>query len=159
MGAAKHLNLSCAISAPPFIPEERATLMPGSSPGRHRIGWGVLLLAAGWLYTLNPEAGRFYPTCTFHSVTGLLCPGCGCLRASHQLLHGHFIAALHYNIVWVVGLCLWPLWMAVQWFRNGTLTPWPTRIGGKTMIAVGGCLLIFWVARNLPFAKALWLAP
>ena len=57
-----------------------------------------LLVAIGGaiLFCFDPSAG-FYPVCLFHQATGLLCPGCGSLRAMHQLLHGHLLAAFEFN--------------------------------------------------------------
>src|ERR1700730_11233149 len=62
------------------------------------IGSGVVL------FCFNPSEYRFYPVCLFHSYTGLLCPGCGSLRALHQLVHGHVIAALRFNILLISAL-------------------------------------------------------
>ena len=56
------------------------------------------------LYFFSPAQYRFYPRCLFHSLTGLDCPGCGALRATHHLLHGNFRAALVLNPVFVLFL-------------------------------------------------------
>src|SRR2546425_12377672 len=68
---------------------------------------GVLALVAGastLLFFFDPGSYRFYPRCLFNQVTGLLCPGCGSLRALHQLLHGHVAAAFHLNALLVLFL-------------------------------------------------------
>ncbi len=49
----------------------------------------LMALAGIVLFCFDPERCGFYPICIFHQSTGLLCPGCGSLRAMHQLLHGH----------------------------------------------------------------------
>jgi hypothetical protein len=54
-------------------------------------------LGAAVLFWFDPSQYTFYPACQFHKVTGWLCPGCGCLRALHQLLHGHIVTAFRYN--------------------------------------------------------------
>lgn len=54
------------------------------------------------LYQFDPDHAPFYPICFFHQVTGLDCPGCGGLRAMHQLLHGNFAAALRLNAIAVL---------------------------------------------------------
>jgi hypothetical protein len=59
------------------------------------------LTALALLYFFSPTQYRFYPPCLFHSLTGLDCPGCGALRATHQLLHGNFKAALVLNPLFV----------------------------------------------------------
>ena len=50
------------------------------------------------LFCFDPRQYHFYPVCFFHQTTGLLCPGCGALRAGHQLLHGHLVSALCENL-------------------------------------------------------------
>jgi hypothetical protein len=49
------------------------------------------------LFRFDPAAHGFYPVCFLHQTTGLQCPGCGSLRAMHQLLHGHLAAAWSFN--------------------------------------------------------------
>src|SRR5512140_1540078 len=69
--------------------------------------WALALLgtaAALVLFSLDPATVGIYPVCYFHRLTGLQCPGCGGLRAAHQLLHGHVVAALRLNAFLV--LCL-----------------------------------------------------
>jgi hypothetical protein len=65
------------------------------------------------LFFFNPGTWGFYPVCTFYLATGLQCPGCGSLRAVHQLLHGHLGAAFHYNPLLI---CTLPLagWMVAR---------------------------------------------
>src|SRR5262245_36358819 len=64
----------------------------------------AILGSAAVLFWFNPAQSGFYPTCYFHSWTGLLCPGCGSLRAMHQLLHGDIVAAMHFNVLFVLSL-------------------------------------------------------
>lgn len=51
----------------------------------------------GILFAFDPAQSSFYPGCMFRHLTGWLCPGCGGLRATHQLLHGNIGAALQLN--------------------------------------------------------------
>lgn len=55
---------------------------------------GILLVLA--LYCLAAKLG-FGLSCVFHSVTGLLCPGCGNSRAALALLRLDFVSAWGYN--------------------------------------------------------------
>src|SRR5215210_292225 len=41
----------------------------------------------------------FFPRCTFFTITGFLCPGCGSQRAVSSLLHGGLLQALHFNVL------------------------------------------------------------
>src|SRR6266496_822022 len=88
-------------------------------PGQH---WSVLLVmlaaagAAAILFSFNPTQHGFYPVCYFHAATGLNCPGCGSLRALHQLLHGHVVEAARLNLLLL--LCLPYLgWRAIRLVR------------------------------------------
>jgi len=60
--------------------------------------------AAAILFFFDPAHIAIYPVCTFHRLTGLDCPGCGGLRAAHQLLHGHLAAAWRFNAFLVLSL-------------------------------------------------------
>ena len=61
------------------------------------LAYAVLALAsAGGLtvvYFFDPRNPGPYPICPFFGLTGCYCPGCGTLRALHQLLHGNPVAA------------------------------------------------------------------
>ncbi len=45
----------------------------------------------------DPATTGFYPPCLFKTFLGVRCPGCGSLRAAHQLLHGNFQQAWTLN--------------------------------------------------------------
>jgi len=86
-----------------------------SVPPRIRARWTPALLlkllaipaaAVGLaiLYWFNPAQNGFYPRCGLYQATGLLCPGCGSLRALHQLLHGNLAAAFRLNALLVLSL-------------------------------------------------------
>src|ERR1051325_4831726 len=49
------------------------------------------------LRTFDPASSGLFPPCPVYYFTGLYCPGCGSLRAVHQLLHGHLQAAWAMN--------------------------------------------------------------
>lgn len=71
----------------------------------------AVLLAAGVaalpvLYAINPAQSRLFPLCPFLWLTGWQCPGCGSLRAMHQLLHGELGAALALNPLMIILLPL-----------------------------------------------------
>lgn len=79
-----------------------------SSPPHARVVTPLLAGAAALLlmvlFYFDPSRFHFYPLCIFHQTTGLLCPGCGSLRACHQLLHGNWSAALRLNPLFVLSL-------------------------------------------------------
>ena len=77
------------------------TLAPSSDAFFHRWRFVALALAATPCVVLlafrNPEDSGLFPPCPFLALTGYHCPGCGTLRALHQLLNGHLLAAIDYN--------------------------------------------------------------
>lgn len=90
-------------------------------------------------------------------MTGLLCPGCGTLRAWHQLLHGHLFAAMHLNILAVLSL---PVagWLLKRYLAHDRPVL-PIQIQPAWLWTGAGLLILFGILRNLPFASTLWLAP
>lgn len=114
----------------------------------------VLCLLAGAaalvLFFFDPREYQFYPFCFFYRTTGLLCPGCGALRASHQLLHGQWGAAFQFNPMLVLTLPIvgWATChYLVQRLRNR-----PPSLGVRPRwlwLALGVVLLVS-VLRNLP---------
>jgi hypothetical protein len=118
-----------------------------------------VIASAAVLYFFNPAQSSFYPTCVFYKTTGLLCPGCGCLRAMHQLLHGHIEAAFRFNALFVSSL---PLvgFGCVQAARyraaNRPAMAWLT----PRLLCTGfAILVVFGILRNLPGASHYFLAP
>lgn len=83
--------------APPVIPKR-----PSSTRPLLLIGLAVAALGAALLYLYDPAEHGFYPRCFFRAVTGWDCPGCGGLRATHQLLRGHVGEAFALNPLLVI---------------------------------------------------------
>jgi len=143
-------------SETPAVPPKIAVT---SSPGFFVIAVLVLaVLGSGAvLFFFDPAQHRFYPGCVFHSLTGWNCPGCGATRAAYQLLHGHWLAALHDNALFVVTLAAVAgigLWWAVQSLRRRPVKLTVPAAGIWAFLAIA---LVFTVLRNLPaFA---WLSP
>ena len=110
-------------------------------------GAGALAVMAV-LYVFPPEQSSFYPQCVFQSVTGLNCPGCGGLRAAHQLLHGNFAAAWALNPVAVL---VSPLLAYEGAIRLGRRRVWPSLLQ-KPVIGFSVIVLFiaFGIVRNLP---------
>src|SRR6059036_265584 len=86
----------------------------------------LAVLAAGVLFCFDPSHYPFYPLCFFHKATGLLCPGCGSLRALHQLLHGNLAVAFRFNALLVLSLPL-AAWLSVR-MALAVLTNKPARL-------------------------------
>lgn len=110
------------------------------------------LAFAAWvvLFVVDPASQSLLPSCLFHSLTGLHCPGCGATRALHRLAHGDFDAALKLNALVVLGL---PLGLSIAIWRKRLKTPswfW------KAFIL---CIVLFSVMRNIPLYPFILLAP
>ena len=92
------------------------------------------------------------PLCTFHVLTGLECPGCGATRATHELLHGRLLAALHYNALWVLSLPL-AAYLAISELRVlAGRRPLPGDLPRRTWFWLSAVTvaILFFVLRNLP---------
>lgn len=114
------------------------------------LGAGLTVLGGAVLYGFEPGRYGIYPVCLFHQTTGLLCPGCGSLRALHQLLHGHLAAAFHLNPLLVVSLPpgLWFGAAVVRRKARGQPVSFAVRpLWVWLFLAV---TLVFSVCRNLP---------
>jgi hypothetical protein len=117
---------------------------------------GVTLL---YQYTPMGE-NRFWPGCTFHSMTGLHCPGCGATRCCHALVHGDIEQAFAWNPLFVL---LLPYFVFAG--LRGAYTMWTGnrltgyRLPGWGTYAILAALLLYWIARNLPFEPFTFLAP
>ena len=68
-----------------------------SARAKVNVAAAAIAAAAATLYRFSPQEYSFYPRCPFFVLTHHYCPGCGATRATAELLHGHFAAALHFN--------------------------------------------------------------
>jgi Protein of unknown function (DUF2752) len=125
-------------------------------------GGAALVAGAAFVATHDPgAAGARYPSCMFHQMTGLWCPGCGLTRGTYQLLHGNVSAALGYNIFTPLALAAivvaWVAWLRVSWGATairpsqGSLR-WLTVIIPTVVVAYG-------ILRNIPLDPLRALAP
>jgi hypothetical protein len=128
--------------------------------------FGILVLSLGGiaaiyiLYTFDPARSAFYPPCPFHALTGLYCPGCGSLRALHQLLHGDWVIAFGLNPLAIVSLPF----LGYSFFSYALSgirgKSFPTLFVPAIFIWLYlGIVLLFWVIRNTSFYPFSVLAP
>ncbi len=117
----------------------------------------ALLTAAAVLFWFNPADGG-YPRCALHALTGLHCPGCGGIRATHQLLHGNVAEAFRLNPLWVIVAPFvgWLLLREAARALAGRRLP-PRHISVWWIWAFGVVVALFGILRNLPGFR--WLAP
>jgi hypothetical protein len=121
---------------------------------------GFIVLSAIILYYFNPAGSQLYPSSPFRAITGLYCPGCGSLRAVHQLLHGHFFAALDLNPLMVLA-APYLIYSFISYTSPvilGTKIP-QVYIKSAWIWLFLKVVIAYWVLRNIPFAPFDWLAP
>lgn len=107
-----------------------------------------LAVACLVLFLFDPRRYHFYPTCFFHQTTGLLCAGCGCLRAMHQLLHGHLATAFRFNPLFTASLpfLVWfGVRQTVRKVRNQPASVHPKWLWLLLVVLIG-----FTLVRNVP---------
>lgn len=111
--------------------------------------WALGIGLAVLLFAFNPAQHGFYPACLLHKLTGLQCPGCGSLRAAHELLHGNLAAAFRLNPLFVAALPFLAAWLVVA--ARGRLRGRPTRFNLPPFWLWAGVVLLvlFGVLRNV----------
>jgi hypothetical protein len=110
-------------------------------------------LAAGMvalLWWVDP-AELNLPLCAFHNATGLDCPGCGAIRATHELLHGRLLTAWHYNALWVLTLPLVVYLTVSEWRFCCGRRPLPGNLARRAWfwLVILAAAMAFFVLRNL----------
>jgi len=109
----------------------------------------VLVIALLALFHFDPAVSRIFPPCLFRMATGLYCPGCGSLRATHALLHGHLVEACAMNPLMAVSLPI----LTILYLRRS----------GRQQVWLPWCALVILVAyailRNIPAWPFVLLAP
>lgn len=121
---------------------------------------GFIVSAAIILYYFNPAGSQLYPSSPFRTLTGLYCPGCGSLRAVHQLLHGHLFAALDLNPLMVL-TTPYLIYSFISYTSPVILGQQISQIYVKPawIWLFLKVVLVYWVLRNIPFPPFNWLAP
>jgi len=108
------------------------------------VGFLVLLAAR------HPTEYVVIPACPFHTVTGLLCPGCGSIRATHHLLNGQLTTCLRYNplVLPVLPLLIFSALRLLSGMFLRRVIPFP----GQTAVYWGVLIvfLVFFIVRNIP---------
>jgi len=122
---------------------------------------GASVIGAGAFFVayFNPVTAGFFPTCPFHALTRLNCPGCGLTRGFHALFHGEVLEALRFNL-------LTPFFAAFFSYLLISMIVYSIRGRGLsfrffplwTLYAFLILTLVFAITRNLPFYPFNWLA-
>jgi hypothetical protein len=136
---------------------------------------GVVMLAV-----FDPATSGVFPPCPVRYLTGWYCPGCGSLRAVHQLLHGNLRTAWAMNPLTVVLLPFLAYGLAAHALNDLRARRSPAtqlhatglRAADSRSIrlpeiflpamwirALGAAIILFGIVRNLPMHPFNLLAP
>lgn len=129
----------------------------GASVRRPLVAGGLTVAATVLLALRDPHTTGSYGVCPLYALTGLWCPACGGLRATHDLAHGDVAGAWSMNPLWVLLVPLVvALWgrLVVRRAQGRAVRPAPAWLAWSTLAVI----LAFGILRNVP-ALAPWLAP
>ncbi|HET6181508.1 MAG TPA: DUF2752 domain-containing protein [Candidatus Sulfotelmatobacter sp.] len=117
-------------------------------------------LAVVTLRVFDPATSGVFPPCPMRYLTGWYCPGCGSLRAIHQLLLGNLRAAWAMNPLTVVLIPFLTYGLASHALfeirGRGLPRMFLPAVSIRVLCAV---ILLFGIARNLPVHPFDLLAP
>nr|WP_229684074.1 DUF2752 domain-containing protein [Nocardia camponoti] len=118
------------------------------------LGVGALVL----LHVRDPHVEGSYGICPVYGLFGLYCPGCGGMRAMHNLTNGHLIDSLHSNILAIPLTVAFAVWVT-DWFlraRHGQKWRLP-RLHPAVVWGFFALLTVYTVLRNTPWGT--WITP
>jgi len=110
------------------------------------LGTGAVFVGAlAYVGIGDPHSpGFLFPPCPFHELTGWLCPACGGLRMTHDVLHGDLAAAFVDNAFALVGIPLLLAWVLVRRHQRKSVLNVPA------YVVVISAVVAWTVVRNLP---------
>ncbi len=149
-------------------PEPQPWGSAGRSAPEGRGGWKSLSLplltgAAGvgalvLLHVRDPHVENSYGICPTWGLFGVYCPGCGGMRAVHNLTDGRVLDSLHSNLLALPLIVLF-FWFVVDWAiraRRGQGPRLPA-IDRTVTVSIFVFIAAYAVLRNTPWGT--WLTP
>lgn len=136
----------------PESDDDRRESSPCLASPRWKAAGLTILVATGLLvlFACDPAKSAFYPQCPFLALTGFCCPGCGTLRALHQVLHGHLMEAFRLNPLAVFFLPFLGYAFLCRVVRLGSGRRMPVVFVPAIWIWILlGVIVSFWVLRNV----------
>ena len=110
----------------------------------------VIVIAGIAIYsTFDPSTVRFFTRCTFLTLTGLKCPGCGTQRAIHALLHGNFLEAVRFNAMMVASVPLLALYGYAEIVRKSKPRFYNKVNSTPIILTIFVLVVLWWILRNV----------
>lgn len=114
-----------------------------------------LFLGIAYYFFFSNDGGTTYGggPCWIYSLTTLDCPGCGGQRAVYHMLHGNFMTALRFNVLFClglpIGLCYYYYFIRVYILKQDQYLD---KFIFKSSIAWGVLIsvIVFTILRNIP---------
>ena len=101
-------------------------------------------------YHYDPRQNVLFPQCIFHNLTGLQCPSCGNQRALYALLHGDFLTAARYNLLFFVTVPYGMALLTTSLFRSQRAQRIRNRLLSWRMVKAYMTIYLIWgLVRNL----------
>jgi hypothetical protein len=121
-----------------------------------------LIVIAGIIYFkfYSNSSKALLPPCIIYKSTGLYCGGCGIQRGLLELSLGHFLNALRFNVLFILGSFIFLIDFIFMLFGIEKYRPVPFIFTNNKMgwfVFIGVFLFIF--LRNIPFSPFNALAP
>ena len=137
------------------------SLMPSTQKNRLLAGICAAIGAATLMLDFfDPATSGLFPPCPLRYLTGWYCPGCGSLRALHQLLHGNLGEAWALNPLTVILLPFLAYGIAsyaIYEIRGRHLPRF--FLPAVSIRALCAVIILFGIARNIPCHPFDLLAP
>ena len=137
-------------------------MMSAVVPHRYLVLAAVLagVAALVLLRLFDPATSGLFPPCPVRYLTGWYCPGCGSLRAIHQLLEGNLRAAWAMNplAVSLLPFLLYGLASHALFALRGRYLP-SVFLRAAWIRALCVAIVVYGIARNLPMHPFTLLAP
>lgn len=134
----------------PVSDRVRALVLPGAVAATVAVGTAYVAL-------VDPNQPGHYPLCPTFAIAGIYCPGCGMLRATHELTTLDLGASIAMNplaIPLYLGCAvLFVRWVLARW--QGRTLRWDPPVWMPWALAVS--FVAFTIARNIPGWT--WLSP
>jgi hypothetical protein len=130
---------------------------------KHWLTAGMFAMATAGvaiLRSFDPATSGIFPPCPVRYMFGWYCPGCGSLRAMHQLLLGNLRAAWALNPLTILLLPFLTYGMAseiVFQIRGQHLLQ--VRLPAAWIRALCTAIILFGIVRNIPLYPFTLLAP